>query len=253
MRLAGLCFSEVAPKVIWVGHPCPKKHSGENPEATTNGTCRPTPVSEEKQITCLETLWRVLFEFASGSVTWEADPNPPGQPHATDHWFLDPRDLGRRLAVGVADPFRFEQPMRVIFFTRQDPIRERPFSSPPCNRKLQELGTFPNDCLDQSEAFVSKYEIFTIAPHLRIRYGREARFVSHMPSNSTIVKRRQSVEPVCAIILIRREQQSSGRFIQEVQRLTPIDQFTRNICDILFHPQWSCPVSPCSNYKIIYV
>ncbi|GFX45522.1 hypothetical protein TNCV_2740591 [Trichonephila clavipes] len=33
---------------------------------------------------------------------------------------------------------------------------------------------------------------------------------------------------------------SSGRFIQEVQPLTPIAQFTRNILDILIHPQWSC-------------
>ncbi|GFW83497.1 hypothetical protein TNCV_4589981 [Trichonephila clavipes] len=52
-------------------------------------------------------------------------------------------------------------------------------------------------------------------------------------------------------ILTRRGQLSSGRFIQEVQPLTLIAQFTRSIFDILIHPQWSCPVSPCSNYKII--
>ncbi|GFT54456.1 uncharacterized protein TNCV_2727761 [Trichonephila clavipes] len=34
------------------------------------------------------------------------------------------------------------------------------------------------------------------------------------------------------------------------ETFNPIAQFTRNIFDI-FHPQWSCPVSPCSNYKII--
>ncbi|GFW61127.1 hypothetical protein TNCV_4873371 [Trichonephila clavipes] len=45
-------------------------------------------------------------------------------------------------------------------------------------------------------------------------------------------------------ILTLREQYSSGRFIEEVKLLTPIAQFTRNNFDILFHLQWSCPVSP---------
>ncbi|GFS49688.1 hypothetical protein TNCV_4344051 [Trichonephila clavipes] len=54
-------------------------------------------------------------------------------------------------------------------------------------------------------------------------------------------------------ILTRREQQSSERFIQEVQPVTSIALFTRNIFDILFHPQWNCPMSPCSSYEIMYV
>ncbi|GFT31857.1 hypothetical protein TNCV_2035841 [Trichonephila clavipes] len=48
---------------------------------------------------------------------------------------------------------RFEQPMRVIFLTCQEPIRERTPMQPKINH--HEPGTFLNDWLHQSEAFNS--------------------------------------------------------------------------------------------------
>ncbi|GFV72493.1 HTH_48 domain-containing protein [Trichonephila clavipes] len=47
------------------------------------------------------------------------------------------------------------------------------------------------------------------------------------------------------MFLILQEHYNSGRFIQEVQSLTPIVQFTVNIFGIPFRPQWSCLVSSC--------
>ncbi|GFU30966.1 integrase catalytic domain-containing protein [Trichonephila clavipes] len=49
----------------------------------------------------------------------------------------------------------------------------------------------------------------------------------------------------CDWCLTTRKQLNSGRFIQEVQHLTLIVQFSRNIFDVPLYPQRNCLVSPC--------
>ncbi|GFX26738.1 hypothetical protein TNCV_1839111 [Trichonephila clavipes] len=76
--------------------------------------------------------------------------------------------------------------MRVIFLTRQDRFSEHHSSLPHATENFKNFELFRTIGSTSQKLSSPSMKMLTIAPHLHIRYGMEAHFASHMPSNSTV-------------------------------------------------------------------
>ncbi|GFY03749.1 hypothetical protein TNCV_4550861 [Trichonephila clavipes] len=78
--------------------------------------------------------------------------------------------------------------MRVIFLTHQDPFRELHSAIPHTTENFKNFELFRTIGSTNHKLSSAIMKMLTIAPHLHIRYGMEARFESQMPINSTVGK-----------------------------------------------------------------